>query len=116
MSDPVVAPPRSRSAVRQAWIERLQRFDAAGLTVLDFCRAEGVSTQAFYYWRHKLASPPTDADAATADAPRLLPVRLVASAAPVEVVLPGGAIVRLSPGCDLTFVRAVLDALGGPPC
>jgi hypothetical protein len=112
MSDPVVAPPRSRAAVRLAWIDRLQRFDAAGLTVLDFCRAEGVSTQAFYYWRHKLADPPTD----TADTPRLLPVRLVADHAPVELVLPSGAILRLSPGCDLAFVRAVLDALGGPPC
>jgi hypothetical protein len=42
-------------------------------------------------------------------------VRL-ASAPTVEIVLPGGATLRLSPGCDLAFVRSLIDALAGAPC
>ena len=112
MSDPAT-PPRSREATRHAWAERLTRFDASGQSVLDFCRAEAVSGQSFYSWRRKLADP-----AATPPAiPDFLPVRL-APVAPVELVLPGGATLRLSPGCDLAFVRSLVEALagGGGPC
>src|SRR5437660_7768572 len=104
MSEPVPAPQRSRAAVRQAWVERLARFAAAPLPVVDFCRNEGVSAQAFYYWRHKLA-----ADTAPEPAgPRLLPVRILPPAAAVEVVLPTGAVLRLGLGCDLAFVRSLV--------
>ena len=50
--------PRSRSDVRQSWVERLARFASSVLSVVSFCRAEGVSTQAFYYWKQKLAAAP----------------------------------------------------------
>jgi hypothetical protein len=52
----VPVPRRSRDAVRQLWIDRLQRFDAGAATVADFCRAEGVATQTFYHWRNKLTA------------------------------------------------------------
>ena len=89
MSEPVPAPQRSRVAVRQAWVERLDRFAAAPVPVVDFCRHEGISAQAFYYWRNKLAA---DTASEPAAGPRLLP------------------------GCDLAFVRSLLEALGGAPC
>ena len=47
--------------------------------------------------------------------PEFLPVRL-ASSPTVEIVLPNGATLRLSPGCDLAFVRSLVDALAGAPC
>lgn len=109
----VPVPRRSRDAVRQAWIDRLQRFDAGAVTVADFCRAEGVATQTFYYWRNKLTAP---ARTTSPDAPQFLPIRLLPQPVPLELVLPGGAVLRLAPGCDLAFVRALLDALGGSPC
>ena len=102
--------PRTREANRQEWAERLSRFDSSGLSVLDFCRAEAIVPQSFYYWKRKLADP-----AAAPPAPDFLPVRL-ASAPTVEIVLPGGATLRLSPGCDLAFVRSLIDALAGAPC
>jgi hypothetical protein len=111
----VPVPRRCRAAVRQTWIDRLQRFAAAGQTPADFCAAEGVSLASFYLWKRRLAAehgPP----AGEAGMPRLLPVRLTAAATPVELVLPGGAVLRLGPGCDLDFVRALLAALGGTPC
>lgn len=32
------------------WRERLDRFDASGRTVAQFCREEGVTSHRFYYW------------------------------------------------------------------
>lgn len=106
------APPRSREATRQSWAERLTRFAQSGLSVLDFCRQEAIAPQCFYYWKRKLADP-----VAAPAAPEFLPVRLAPAASPVELVLPGGATLRLSPGCDLAFVRALVLALAGSaPC
>jgi transposase len=111
MSDEVAPPPRSRAAIRQAWIERLQRFGTAQLSVVAFCQAEGVSAHTFYYWKRQLTEPaPAD------DAPRLIPVRLRPEPAAVELVLNTATILRLVPGCDLAFVRSLVEALGSPPC
>ena len=111
MFDPVADPTPSRADLRLAWQQRLERFASSGLTVAAFCRGEQLSLQSFYYWKRRLvpASPsPTQG-------PRLLPVHLLA-AAPVEIVLATGTVLRVSPGCDLAFVRALLDALGRPSC
>ena len=103
-------PRKSREANRQEWADRLARFDQSGLTVLDFCRAEGVAPQSFYLWKRRLAA------SAEPPAPEFLPIRL-APTSPVEIVLPNGAALRLSPGCDLAFVRSLVQALAGSgPC
>jgi transposase len=109
MSDPVQL--RSREATRQVWVERLARFATAEQSVAAFCAAEGVSPNSFFYWKRQLAGLAVAPNAE----PRFLPVR-VTPAAPVEVVLPNGATLRLAPGCDLAFVRSLIDALAGAPC
>ena len=45
----------------------------------------------------------------------MLPV-LLAPVTALELVLPGGAVLRIPPGCDLAFVRALVAALGDQPC
>src|SRR3569623_1933595 len=112
MPQPERRPVRSRAQTRQLWVARLQRFADSGATVVAFCQREGISSHAFYYWKNKL-HPDHLPDAGQ---PRLLPVRLLPSAAPVELVLPNGCALRLAPGCDLDFVRRLVDALGGDPC
>ena len=113
MSDLVEQPPRSRQATRQLWAQRLARFPQTGLSVAAFCAAEAVSTNSFFYWKRQLIAPaPSTSDAA----PRLLPVRVQPSSDPVEIVLPNGTVLRLAPGCDLAFVRSLLQALAGQPC
>jgi transposase len=111
MSEPVGRPRRSRDATRLLWAQRLSRFAAAEQSAAAFCAAEGVSPNSFFYWKRRLAGPAVAPDAG----PRFLPVR-VAPPSPVEVVLPGGAVLRLSPGCDLAFVRSLVGALAGAPC
>jgi len=111
MSDPVGRPRRSREATRQLWAERLARFAAAEQPVTAFCAAEGVSPNSFFYWKRQLAAPA----AVGAGGPLFLPVR-VTPASPVEVVLPNGAVLRVAPGCDLAFVRTLINALTGVSC
>ena len=106
-------PRQSREANRLEWEQRLSRFHSSGLTVLDFCRQEGIVSQSFYHWRRKLA---VSDEASTASVPQFLPIRLAPSA-PVEILFPNGAALRLSPGCDLAFVRSLVLALAGSgPC
>ena len=110
MPDSAPSPRRSREATRQLWVERLARFVTAEQSVAAFCAAEGVSTNAFFYWKRRLAAPfAPDAQ------PSFVPIR-VTTPAGVEVVLPGGAVLRIAPGCDLAFVRSLIDALAGAPC
>jgi transposase len=120
---PATAPPplpRPRVATRQAWVERLARFPDSGLSPAQFCTQEGVSLPSFYAWKRRLATEaldPAPAAPPTGDAgPRLLPVRLPAPAALLELVLPSGAVLRIPPGSDLAWVRSLVEALGGAPC
>src|SRR5262249_13789369 len=106
---------RPDPATRQRWQQRLQRFRNSGLSVPGFCARERGSPASFYACRHPLRGgppPPTTAP------PRLVPVRLVAApaGAPLELVLPSGCVLRLSPDCDLAWLRQLLPLLGVVPC
>jgi hypothetical protein len=98
-------------------VERLARFRASGLGPAQFCTQEGVSLPSFYAWKRRLATAALDAVAPPDGeaGPRLLPVRLPALAA-LELVLSGGAVLRIPPGADLAWVRSLVEALGGVPC
>jgi transposase len=124
MSETVVAPPvrpttRSRAATRQLWRDRLARFPASGLTVAQFCAIEAVSLHSFYFWKRRFAAEAqavTPQDPSNDRGPRLLPVRLQPAAPTVELVLANGTVLRLPPGCDLTWVRSLVAILGEPSC
>ncbi len=106
---------RPDPATRRRWQQRLDRFRTSGLTVANFCEREGISTASFYAWRRRLHHDPTPpAD----DAPRLIPVRLVTppASAPVELLLPSGVKLRVTPDTDLAWLRQLLPVLGVVPC
>jgi len=99
--------------LRSRWEQALMRFEHSGLSAPAFCAQQKLSLPSFYAWRRRLKAQPPDRPSRP-DTP-LLPIRLV-SAPPVEVLLPTGTILRLQPGCDLPFVRSLLDALEADPC
>jgi transposase len=120
MSDPMIARRGRRPdpALHEQWRQRFARFDSSGLTVAAFCAQEGVAVHVFYSWKRRLNGPATQRPSveqlgtASSAAP-FVPVRLRA-AAPVELQLSNGATLRLTPGCDLDFVRSLVTALGEP--
>jgi hypothetical protein len=85
-----------------------------------FCAKEGISAPSFYAWRRRLRHHTADRivhDAPpNADVARLVPIRVLPAAIPVELVLPGDLVLRLTPGCDLDFVRSLVATLGERPC
>jgi len=96
------------------WQERLTRFTATDLTIVEFCRNEGISTPSFYRWRKKLV--PTT----TSPPPAFVPVTLSTAEQQVATVaLPGGASIDL-PG-ELSRTRltdvfaAVIEATASQP-
>ena len=106
---------RPDPSTRQLWQQRLERFRDGGLTTSAFCDREGISPASFYAWRRRLRHDPTPP---AAEAPRLVPVRLVTPPAstPVELLLPSGAVLRLTPDTDLLWLRQLLPLLGVAPC
>lgn len=93
-----------RGSAAERWQRLLARQRHSGLGVAEFCRQEGVSPPSFYQWRRKLTS-----QGARPKQPSFVAVSVV-SASPVEVVLPGGAVVRV-PGGDERSLRQILTLL-----
>ena len=97
-----------------AWRRRVRRYGCSGLTVVRFCKEEGVSTASFYRWRNLLAERPIQSSDQT---PTFQAVRVTAckpaetgADTPVSIQLPGGMRVEV-PTHNLDVVRAVLAEL-----
>ena len=114
---------RRRNASKERYWETLMgRRDKSGETVAQFCRRVGVPVHQFYWWQRKLRSREqlarpagrTDERAQKPAAEPFLPVRLplVAQAsAPIEVIHPGGCVVRVPAGFDPLVLRHILRTL-----
>ena len=102
------------------WRQLLARWQRSGLTVRDFCAQIGCSEPSFYSWRRELQR--RDRVAPAAAPPAFVPVRVVPDALPVpaapalEVLLPGGVVLRLPAGSDLAWLGQLLRHLEQPSC
>ncbi|QEG27804.1 hypothetical protein GobsT_25680 [Gemmata obscuriglobus] len=109
------ARPRYHPAAARRWADRLERYAARPTTVAAFCAAEGVSPSNFYLWRRRL----TGAGLEPADGPAVVPMHVApppAPAAPIELALPSGTVVRLPADAGPELVVAILRGLEGRPC
>lgn len=98
---------RSDQILRRVWAERLERFPSSGLTIIDFCRREGISTASFYQWRKRLKA--TEAEA-NGEQPGFVPVRVNDHSGAIMIRLPGGATVELAAGTSSGRVQEILTA------
>ncbi|CAN96792.1 transposase [Sorangium cellulosum So ce56] len=111
-------------ATRVEWAERVERWERSGLSAEKFARREGYKPKQLYWWRWKLRAdgPSQPAPASLAEAPRFLPVHVMADASPVaaepiEIALPNGRVVRVRPGFDPAQLERVLAlAAEKSPC
>ena len=100
--------PRPRRS-REDWSELVDAWRSARCTAADFARQHGLNPNTFAWWRSELSRE------ATPSRLTLLPVAtplLPREPAPVDVVLPSGIVVRVPLGVDLSWVGALVRAVG----
>lgn len=111
------------------WRKLIRRQGKSDETVARFCAREGVPVHQFYWWRRTLRerSSPANrghgrmasgevASTSKPDALAFVPVRVPFSlSAPIEVVHPGGCVVRVPAGFDRLALRGILASLEPSP-
>jgi transposase len=109
---------RRRHADReQFWRDTIAAWKESGQSVRGFCTARGVAEATFFARRRELANrvlSPRPA-ATHGPSPTFAAVRVIPDPT-VEIVLPGGLLVRVPVGADPTAVAHLVAALGGRPC
>ena len=99
-------------ATRAEWAERVERWEASGLSAATFAKRERLVVKRLVWWRWKLRA---SSSAPTASPLDFLPVRVVSTATtrpstagPIEIVLPNGRVVRVPLGFDEADLERVL--------
>jgi hypothetical protein len=111
----------------QYWRKLIQRQGDTGESIARFCARQGVPVHQFYWWRRTLQKRDrlSSADRGSrgvatgevaskgeADPLAFLPVRLPFSiGVPIEVVHPGGCVLRVPIGFDLLSLQRILASL-----
>lgn len=113
---------RSGLTTERLWEERLRRFELGGLSIAAFCRREGVSREAFDFWRSRVgigrnstppARPARRRERNSEPRQSFVPVEIV-GAATIEIYLPNG--VRLTvPASDRASLETAIAAVGRLP-
>jgi transposase-like protein len=98
-----------REERREFWRQLIVKQQQSGVAVRALCREHGASEHSFYQWRKRLA--------------RQLPVKFAlvetdpgarVHTGTVEVILPSGERLRITPGADAATLRLVLNLLREP--
>lgn len=125
-----------RDASKERYWRRLfRRGGKTGETIAEFCARQRVPVHQYYWWQRTLRERDGQASRATTghrDAGRsidasaskgerdpvaFVPVRLPFSvSAPIEVIHPGGCLVRIPVGFDPLSLGRILATLGRPAC
>jgi transposase len=102
---------------REVWRKRVERWARSGLTAEEFSRETGVRVGTLRYWRWRFGAE-ARASREAQERPRFVEVVVpVGGAKPAggdagfEVVLPGGASVRVPSGFDVEALRRLVQVL-----
>ena len=101
----------------QFWRDTIAAWKKSGQTVTAFCAARGIGESTFFAKRRELArreQPPDPAAAATAN-PSFAAVRVIPDPM-IEIVVPGGLVLRAPVGADADAVARLVVALRGGTC
>lgn len=66
-------------ALRERWRQRIERQRGSGLSIVEYCRREGVSPACFHIWKRKLRVSPSPSPRPSAPVRRRTPIRQVAT-------------------------------------
>jgi len=96
-----------KAARSEYWRERIAAQGRSGLSVQKFCEEQGLTEQAFYSWRKRLAKRQPMRFALVETGPGQQPNAETG----LELLLPRGERLRISTGVDATLLRTVLEVL-----
>ena len=98
------------------WRRVLRQWQRSGQGARSFCWQHSLSEASFYAWRRTIQQ--RDGHPVPGDAPAtFVPVTIAAVAAPLEVVVGDGRVVRVPAGFDAATLRQLLGVLAeAPPC
>lgn len=95
-------------AVRRRWEDRLRSFEQSGLSVVEFCERNGVSTASFYLWRRKIRDASTSSHNSSDHAGAFVPVTVESAARECfRVRLADRAVVEIPASESATLLRVV---------
>jgi len=93
----------------------LRQWERSGLTQREFAARRGMPVSTLVWWRRVLGWKPDSGRRSPGPrGAKFVELKLASPAplaAPLEVVLPGGALVRVPSGFDAAALRAVVAAL-----
>ena len=107
MEDPV-----SGADAYSEWQERLERFESSALSIDVFCQQEEVGQTTFLDWLRVLKGEQFRPPAETRSAKDLPFVPITVKAKVIEILLPGGGLVRLAASIDRTLLLDIIRAIG----
>ena len=91
------------------WQERLKRFESSGLTIDKFCRREKVAREQFAKWLLAVRGKSLEEAEATRSEKRSAFVPVTVRTQFIEILLPGGGLLRLSAGIDRDFLIDIVQ-------
>ena len=97
------------------WQDRLERFEASGLSIDVFCQQEDVGQSTFLDWLRVLKKEQFRPPAETRSAEGLAFVPVTVRASSIEILLPGGGLVRLAASIDRTLLMDIIRVIGTLP-
>ena len=98
----------------QFWREAIAAWEKSGQSVRAFCSGRRLSEASFYGWRQTLQQRDRQRPA-TQPVPTFVPLRIVPDVV-LEVVLPGGLVVRVPAGAEAAAVATLIAALRTAAC
>lgn len=106
---------RAQDLVKERrWLRLLREKRASGESVAAFCSKRRIPVHQFYWWQRKLRQHDVQDVHEQPLAPaRFVPVRVSRVSPMIEVVHPGGCIVRVVAGAEVQALRIVFAALEG---
>jgi transposase-like protein len=113
---------RKKSEGRETlWRGILRRQAESGLSICRFCAAEGISESSFYAWRKKLRERQHGGtrtrqsrgreEVVSDDAQLFVPLKLLETAATLEIVHPLGCRIQVTGEVNPVALRQVIKAL-----
>jgi hypothetical protein len=108
---------RRNSDREQFWRDTIAAWKESGQSIRAFCAARGVAEATFFARRRELTGREQSprSIATPVPTPSFAAVRVIPDPR-IEIVLPGGLLVRVSVGADPASIARLVAALGGRSC